>query len=158
MVGDGIVGIEIDGAAKFLLGSSRVPCAVEQGECEGSMRFRRLIVEFDRLLRRSQSARVGFAGRHESVFAQQVVGVRKAHVSRSVTGIVNNGLGEVVDGLSQSLWGALFPVKTALEIELFRVWVGELTRRCGYFERGRCLLDCVGTGRAVVGPKTPNCE
>jgi hypothetical protein len=88
------------------------------------MRFRRLIVEFDRLLRRGQGARIGFAGRHASIFAQQVVGVRKAHVSRSVTGVVNNGLGEVVEGLGQSLWGAFFPVKAALEIELFRIWVG----------------------------------
>src|SRR5579871_104244 len=58
VVGGGIVGIEIDGAAKFLIGGSRVPHPVEGDEGERRVRLRGMIVELHSLLGRRERARV----------------------------------------------------------------------------------------------------
>ena len=94
------VGIEIDGAAEFALGSNCVPGAVIESEGQGSVRFGRLVVELDSPSGGCEGARVGLTGRHERVFAQQVVAVGEADISGRVIGIVNDGLGEVVDRLT----------------------------------------------------------
>jgi nitrogen fixation protein FixH len=99
VVSDGTVGIELNGAAELVIGSGCVPVAVEQGEGQGSVGFGRVIVKFDRPFGRRQRARIGLTGRHDGIFAQQVVAVGEADISRSVVGIVNDGLGEVVDRL-----------------------------------------------------------
>jgi hypothetical protein len=71
------------------------------------------IVEFHSFFRRRERAWVGFTGRHQSVFAEQVVAVGQTDVGVGVIGIVNDGLGEGIHGLVQTLRRPLVPIEAA---------------------------------------------
>src|SRR5215831_123087 len=112
-MGYGVVGIEFDGAPEFLLGARAIPHPIKEYEGERGVGLGGMIVKLYRLFGRGQSARVGLAGGHQRVFAQQVVAIGEADIGRSVVGVVNNGLGERVESLVQTVRGSLFPVEAS---------------------------------------------
>ena len=94
---DRVVGVELDGAFKFLLAGDKIPFAPHKSEGEGAVRFGERIVEFDGLAISGNGAVVGLIFRHESVLAEEKVGVGETDVRLSVGRIVDDGLSEIVE-------------------------------------------------------------
>src|ERR1017187_5032545 len=88
------------------------------------MGFTRGVVQLYSFPGGRQSAGIGFFGRHRAVLAEQVIAIGQAYVSLFVIWVVDDGLGEVIDGFVQGFGGALVPLISTLQIEIpgFRIW------------------------------------
>ena len=89
--------LERYGAPEFPLDGRCVPIPVEARESQRIVCLGQRVVQSDSTLRRRNGPRVGILGRHQSIFAQQVVAVGEANVCKRVVRVQHNGLCEVID-------------------------------------------------------------
>src|SRR5450631_1312926 len=124
VVGLGILGIEFEGAAKFLFGVASVPHSPKSHKGQRCVGIGGLRVELNGFLGRGKRIEKSLVRGHGGEFAQQVVAVGQTNVGVGIAGIARNGLSEGVHSLTQALGSALVPVKTTFEVKLLRLAIG----------------------------------
>ena len=115
MMGGGVVGVELDGAAKFLFGRSGIPVIKQHHEGERGVGFGERIVKLESLERGGFCQGIDLVGGQDVVGAEQNVGIREANVGGRIVGIFFNGLLEAFDSLPEIVLGALVPVVATLQ-------------------------------------------
>src|SRR5579863_7327300 len=114
----GVVGIELDGAAIFLLGGLPVPVVVLRDEREGGVPLSKRVVERTRLERGCARLRHVDAGGRVAVAAEDGVSIREPGIGAGVVRIASDGLLKPGDRAAEALRSALAPQVAALEIEI----------------------------------------
>src|SRR5260370_38026818 len=116
----GITGIEFDGPPELALCAGPVPVECKLGPRQRAVYFSELVIQFERLHRCRLGGLQRFSGgqRAEQVSTQQAIAVGDSGVRQRVLRIQVNRLMEVFNPLSQTGFGPLVPVKSAVQVKL----------------------------------------
>src|ERR1700733_2448214 len=113
-----IAGIELDSSLIFCLGSHPIPGIKVEGVSEGGVGLTESLVQRQSFGCRRFGLSERFPRREDPIFpiSRQCVGISQARISRSVSLIRLNRVGEILDRRLQAVSGSLIQEIPALEV------------------------------------------
>ena len=112
------VGVELNGTFELVLGARDIKKPEEVYKGQRAVGAGKRVVERNGLLGGGEGPGVGLVVGHGGIFAKQVVAVGEPGIRLRVTGVMNDGLGVIIDGESQALRSSLVEVILTLEVKL----------------------------------------
>jgi hypothetical protein len=149
--------VESQPALELTLRARDIPRPVELDEGQRGVRVGESLIQRDGTLGRRPGARIGFVGRHQRVFAEKVVTVRKADIGLGILGVSRDRRIEIVHGAIEAFRRALFPMIEARQVEFGGLRGGAMLASA--LRRWGCRHTCVTReGQHCRRPKTQQNE